>query len=179
MSIVPDTKNWTWVLERPCPECGFDASTWRAEDVGAAIRAQPAVWSGLLQHPRAAERPSAAQWSATEYGCHVRDVFRLFAHRLERMLLEDAPEFENWDQDVTAIEDRYDIQRPNDVLAGLVPAGEHLADVIASVATQQWERTGHRSDGATFTVRTFLLYLLHDPVHHVWDVERGYVELNS
>lgn len=20
--IVPDTKDWTWVLERPCPECG-------------------------------------------------------------------------------------------------------------------------------------------------------------
>ncbi|PVY29285.1 hypothetical protein C7458_10631 [Williamsia muralis] len=26
MAIVPDTKNWTWVLERPCPDCGFDPS---------------------------------------------------------------------------------------------------------------------------------------------------------
>ena len=25
MSITPDTKDWTWVLERPCPECGFEA----------------------------------------------------------------------------------------------------------------------------------------------------------
>ena len=25
MAIVPDTKDWTWVLERPCDECGFDA----------------------------------------------------------------------------------------------------------------------------------------------------------
>jgi hypothetical protein len=24
MTIVPDTKDWTWVLRRPCPECGFD-----------------------------------------------------------------------------------------------------------------------------------------------------------
>ena len=23
--IVPDDKDWTWVLERVCPECGFDA----------------------------------------------------------------------------------------------------------------------------------------------------------
>jgi hypothetical protein len=22
MTIVPDDKDWTWVLERPCPECG-------------------------------------------------------------------------------------------------------------------------------------------------------------
>lgn len=27
MAIVPDTKDWTWVLERACPECGFDASS--------------------------------------------------------------------------------------------------------------------------------------------------------
>jgi hypothetical protein len=23
-AITPDTKDWTWVLERACPECGFD-----------------------------------------------------------------------------------------------------------------------------------------------------------
>ena len=21
--VPPDTKDWTWVLERPCPDCGF------------------------------------------------------------------------------------------------------------------------------------------------------------
>jgi hypothetical protein len=31
--IVPDTKDWTWVLERPCPECGFDASGVRRDEV--------------------------------------------------------------------------------------------------------------------------------------------------
>jgi hypothetical protein len=23
MAIVPDTKDWTWALQRSCPECGF------------------------------------------------------------------------------------------------------------------------------------------------------------
>src|SRR5690242_18838112 len=23
--VVPDTKDWTWTLERPCPDCGFEA----------------------------------------------------------------------------------------------------------------------------------------------------------
>ncbi|HEY5013683.1 MAG TPA: DinB family protein, partial [Acidimicrobiia bacterium] len=32
--ITPDTKDWTWVLERPCPECGFDASAFAREQVG-------------------------------------------------------------------------------------------------------------------------------------------------
>ena len=26
-AITPDDKDWTWVLERPCPECGFDTRT--------------------------------------------------------------------------------------------------------------------------------------------------------
>ena len=33
MPIEPDTKDWTWVLERPCPECGFDASSVSFDDV--------------------------------------------------------------------------------------------------------------------------------------------------
>jgi hypothetical protein len=27
-----------------------------------------------------------------------------------------------------------------------------------------------RSDGAVFTVETFLQYFLHDVIHHLWDV---------
>jgi hypothetical protein len=37
--IVPDDKDWTWVLERRCPECGFAAGTVDVEAVGPSIRA--------------------------------------------------------------------------------------------------------------------------------------------
>jgi hypothetical protein len=33
-------------------------------------------------------RPSDDRWSALEYACHVRDVFRLYDERLEMMLTE-------------------------------------------------------------------------------------------
>mgnify|MGYP000205025455 CR=1 FL=1 len=39
-----------------------------------------------------------------------------------------------------------------------------------SVTGEQWQRPGRRSDGAVFTVDTFSRYLLHDVVHHGWDV---------
>ena len=39
MPIVPDDKDWTWVLERPCPECGFDASTLAPESIAPLLRA--------------------------------------------------------------------------------------------------------------------------------------------
>ena len=47
-----------------------------------------------------------------EYGCHLRDVGRIFGERLELMLDEDEPQFANWDQDETAAVDRYDLQDP-------------------------------------------------------------------
>jgi len=38
------------------------------------------------------------------------------------------------------------------------------------VRPEQWERIGHRSNGAVFTVRTLGIYCLHDLVHHLHDV---------
>jgi hypothetical protein len=40
------------------------------------------------------------------------------------------------------------------------------------VRGDQWQRTGNRSDGKRFTVESFARYMMHDPVHHLWDVSR-------
>jgi hypothetical protein len=173
MAIVPDTKNWTWVLERPCPECGFDATSFPRNEVSAALRENAAAWPALLELPTARERPSEQQWSTLEYGCHVRDVFRLFDKRLQLMLEHDDPLFDNWDQNQTAIQDRYDEQDPFRVAAELQVAGAALADRFDSVPDDAWSRTGRRSDGSLFNLDTFSRYLLHDPVHHLCDMKSG------
>jgi hypothetical protein len=177
MAIVPDDKDWTWVLERPCPECGFDASSVAATEVADLLRENARAWRPLLERPEARERPDDATWSALEYACHVRDVYRLYDRRLALMLTEDDPTFPNWDQDATALEERYGEQDPATVVTDLEAEAEVLAASFDRVAGDQWERTGTRSDGARFTVDTFSRYLVHDPVHHVWDVERGYAAL--
>jgi DinB superfamily len=179
MTITPDTKNWTWVLERRCPECGFDAASVPREELGARLRQNTGTWPELLRDSRVRARPRPDVWSALEYGCHVRDVFALYLRRLDLMLIEDAPQFENWDQDVTAVNDRYAEQDPDEVLAALLDAGERLAARYDRVNGAEWARTGTRSDGATFDVESFGRYLLHDPVHHVWDVRQGYATLGD
>lgn len=170
MAIEPDSKDWTWVLERPCPECGFVAASFARDDVGAMIRANAGEWGRLLAAPDASERVVADRWSALEYACHVRDVFRLYDERLALMLADDDPEFENWDQDAAALADRYGEQDPAVVADELGAAGEALAASFDAVAAGQWERTGRRSDGASFTVESFARYFIHDPIHHVHDV---------
>lgn len=177
MTITPDDKDWTWVLERPCPECGLDVSTLAPSEVPDGVRANAKEWERLLRDPRATTRPSDDRWSALEYGCHVRDVFRIFQTRVATLLEQDDPTFANWDQDVTAVEDRYAEQDPAGVAAEIADDGARVADQIDAVRADQWDRPGGRSDGARFTVGTLVRYMLHDPVHHVWDVERGYDRL--
>jgi hypothetical protein len=170
MTIVPDTKDWTWVLERPCNECGFDSSVYSREDFGALIRDNATSWIGVLQRDDVRERPNDAKWSDLEYACHVRDVYRIFGERLVLMLEQDNPVFQNWDQDETALSDRYDLQDPLTVSTELVSAASTIADLFESVEGPQWSRGGTRSNGSFFTVQTLGTYGLHDPMHHLWDV---------
>jgi hypothetical protein len=179
MPIVPDDKNWTWVLERACPDCGFEAARFDPTRASADIDTNAAEWKVLLAHPKVAQRPDDATWSGLEYACHVRDVFRLYLVRLDLMLQQDGPQFPNWDQDATAVAERYAEQSPTVVADELVTAAVLLADAFAAVRPDQWDRTGFRSDGAAFTVDTFTRYMVHDPVHHVWDVEQGYATLGN
>jgi hypothetical protein len=170
VSIVPDTKDWTWVLQRPCDACGFDAAEFVRDDVGRAIRENAAAWGPLLVDATAGARPRPDKWSALEYACHVRDVLGIFDRRLVLMLAEDDPAFENWDQDATAVAGHYDRQDPEVVARHIVDAADTLASRYDAVDGVQWARSGTRSDGSHFTVETLALYGLHDPIHHLWDV---------
>src|SRR5882724_10390013 len=129
MTIEPDSKDWTWVLERQCPECAFDASTVEPPAVAAMIRANAAAWRSVLSHPDVSRRPAADdRWSALEYACHMRDVFRLYDERLALMLDDDDAHYANWDQDATAVASRYNEQDPAQVGRELSAAADGIAD---------------------------------------------------
>ncbi len=166
----PDTKDWTWILDRPCPDCAYDAATVDRVSIGAAVRANAEEWREVLASPGVTTRPAPTVWSPTEYAAHVRDVHRTFAERIALMLAEDAPRFPNWDQDATAVAERYDKQLPEDVAPALADAAERVAAAYDAVPPDAWGRPGARSDGSTFTVETLGRYHLHDVVHHLWDV---------
>ena len=168
--IVPDTKDWTWTLQRPCPECGFDARSVAARDIPATTLAATAPWAAVLERPGATDRPAPDVWSPLEYACHVRDVCRVFDGRLSLMLEEDGPRFANWDQDETAVAESYAEQDPVVVGTELRAAAATVSATFAGVRDDQWGRTGLRSDGSEFTVLTLGQYFLHDLAHHLVDV---------
>lgn len=172
-AIVPDTKDWTWVLERPCPECGFDPAAQSLDALPARIHDTAMAWSDVLARPAVGVRPEPAVWSPLEYACHVRDVHLVFAERVRLMLEVDEPAFANWDQDATAIESGYGTQDPAEVAVGLIEAAGTVAGLYATVTDATRGHRGRRSDGSVFTVESLGSYHLHDVVHHLHDVGAG------
>ena len=172
MPIEPDVKDWTWVLERPCAECGFTPDVPDAELPGR-IRAAVGTLHRALHDDDVRERPDEATWSKLEYAAHARDVCRVMHERLDAMLRQDHPVFASWDQDATAVDEAYGEQRPPRVAIELDVAAADLADAYASLPDDAWERPGRRSNGSRFTVRSLGVYALHDLEHHAWDVTTG------
>lgn len=175
VAITPDTKDWTWVMTRPCSECGFDPSAVRHADVADRIARSAADWGDALARPDVRVRPDQHTWSVLEYGCHVRDVLRIMRTRLELMLTydeasTDGATFANWDQDLTAIDDRYGEQDSAVVADEIADSAAEFALAYRAVQDDQWHRRGLRSNGSVFTVESFAAYALHDLEHHRVDV---------
>ena len=88
----------------------------------------------------------------------------------ERDAREHRSGFANWDQDETALAERYWEQSADTVRAELAEEGERFAADLDTVRADELSRPGRRSNGSTFTVDTLARYFLHDLVHHVHDV---------
>lgn len=171
--IAPDVKDWTWTLERRCPECGLAAGEVPATDLAAALQQALDRWPRVALRKGAAVRQVHGRWSDLEYACHVRDVCNVFTNRLQLIRDQQDPLFVDWDQDEAARDGKYAQQSPSVVAAELAQAAARLVVGWNSVQNDEWERTGRRTDGSRFTALTLGQYCLHDVAHHGYDVGLG------
>ncbi|WP_420110475.1 DinB family protein [Pseudactinotalea sp.] len=169
-SIEPDGKDWTWVLDRRCDECGFDPAGVTRATLADRLAAGAAGWHERLVADDARRRPFPSVWSPTEYAAHVRDMAGVMVGRLTLILTEEDPSFADWDQDAAALAGDYASEGPGEVAAQVGSAVGELAAAYAAVTQEQWDRPGRRSNGSVFTAYTLGVYALHDLEHHVHDV---------
>lgn len=170
---VPDTKDWTWVVERRCPDCGFDPAAVSPEQIPAIVADVADRFVRAVERPDAIVRPAPQTWSTIEYGQHVADVMEVMTDRL-RLILDaggaDAA-FDDWDQDVAAVQKEY-WQANAHVTAILIKERAAAArKAWEEPVGDQWNWPGVRSNGSVFTAATLGLYFAHDLVHHAHDVD--------
>jgi hypothetical protein len=137
------------------------------------MRRAVATLLSALDRPDARQRPEPQVWSPAEYACHVRDMCRVFGARLALMRATTDPLFANWDQDETALAERYWEQDAGTVARELREESDRLLADFATVDGQEWQRPGRRTDGTLFTIDSLARYMAHDAIHHAWDVTEG------
>ncbi|MHA3702017.1 DinB family protein [Jatrophihabitans sp. YIM 134969] len=167
----PETTDWTFVIETPCAECGFDpAGVDVHHGLGERITTAAATLARAAQAPGGSDRPAPLVWSPVEYAAHVRDTCTVFGGRVDLMRAEDGVRFPNWDQDAAAVEGRYWELDPADLAGDLTAGAAAIAARFAELGASEWAHRGLRSNGSAFTVETLAVYFLHDLEHHVHDV---------
>lgn len=170
-----DDKDWTWVLDRTCAECGYDAHALDRDQLAGRMRAVGGAWRELLGRGPAVSRLRDGDdrtWTPLQYGCHVRDVFELFEERTRSMLKKrKPPTFKDWNQETAAEHGDYAGQDPGKVAYTLASNAGKYADVLDRVDADEWAKEGSRSDGARFSVESLARYALHDIEHHLWDAQ--------
>lgn len=172
--IEPDPVDWSWVLERPCADCGFRQEDVAADGIPRIVRDAGRRYAAVLGRVDVRSRPAEGVWSPLEYACHVRDVCSVMQARLEQILAGEgvAPvHFANWDQDAAAVEQRYWASDPATVRTELERAFEAAAVAFERPRSHEWDWVGIRGDGHAFTALSLGRYLVHDLVHHLWDVK--------
>lgn len=165
-----------------CEECGFDADSLSPADVTTSLRSFAKRYRAPLTRFLPAEdgdtivrqRPDPSTWSALEYACHMRDVFDVYATRVQRTLVEDTPTFESMDRDERAQRDRYNEQDPGKVADQLADNAERLAGLLDGVDADNWQRTAITPypEPAPRTLLWMARHVVHEGSHHLLDVGR-------
>jgi hypothetical protein len=172
---MSDPRDWTIVLREPCSECGADVRNIPSTHLSTQLHDSIETWVDILTGPGAdprvlTKRSAPTTWSATEYASHVADVMDVMQQRIFMMISEDNPTFASFDPDAAA--PGYAANSPEQAAALLTGASNRLGEVFDSMAPPLWDKTGKRGDGAAFTVLSLSQYMMHDNLHHLFDVQR-------
>lgn len=110
-------------------------------------------------------RPSKDEWSPREIVHHLADSEMTSAIRLRRLLVEDSPQIEGYDEQEFARRLHYD--RPiEDSLEALRAARTTSAQILERISDDDWNRAGTHSERGHYSVETWLeIYAAHAHDH--------------
>jgi hypothetical protein len=111
-------------------------------------------------------RPGPEEWTAREVVHHMADSEMTAAIRLRRLIAEDAPTIQGYDQEDYAQRLFY-AERPIDASVGAVAAARQTtAEILDRLDEQQWARGGTHTESGPYGVKAWLeIYAAHAHDH--------------
>jgi hypothetical protein len=110
--------------------------------------------------------PIEGKWSACEIVQHLADSETIAAHRLRRLLVEDSPVIQGYDQDYYAAKLRYNERDIVPAVAAFRSARETTAQLFPLMSEEDWQRRGSHSESGSYGVEDWLrIYAAHAHNH--------------
>jgi S-DNA-T family DNA segregation ATPase FtsK/SpoIIIE len=146
-------------------------------DIAPSLRALATRYDEVLyDHDPTALRahPLHNVWSALEYACHMRDVYRVQRERVLLALDKTEPAFAPMRRDERVVEERYNDQPPREVAREVREAAAALAATLVSLDDGAWSRTGiyNYPERRVRTVEWIGRHTVHEGEHHLRDIDR-------
>jgi hypothetical protein len=109
--------------------------------------------------------PAAGGWTPRMIAHHVADAELTGGVRLRRLLAEETPRIESYDQEVYS--GRLHYERPLAASKALIAAvTESNAELLESLSEEEWTRAGVHEESGTYTLETWLgIYAEHSHAH--------------
>lgn len=95
-------------------------------------------------------------WGAVEILAFLRDWDEVFSDRLNQILAEPEPEFDEEDPDLWSIERDYHAEDPNTVVIQFRQGREQLVARLSGLSEPEWERTARIPGGDVVTLEALV-----------------------
>ena len=123
--------------------------------------------------------PIPGKWSAREIVHHLGDSETTSAWRLRKLLVEDNPLIQGYDQDEFAIKLRYNERDMAPALEAFRCARETTMQVIRQMSEEDWQRAGTHTESGAYTTEDWLRIYAKHAHNHADQIRRLRDELGS
>ena len=110
--------------------------------------------------------PIAGKWSACEIVHHLADSESMSAIRLRKLLVEQNPVIQGYDQEAFAVRLRYNDRDPTPALEVFRGARATTTQLLRAMSEQDWTRPGWHTEAGLYSPERWLeIYSVHAHDH--------------
>jgi DinB superfamily len=117
-------------------------------------------------------RPLPGKWTAREIIHHLADSETASAQRLRKLLAEDKPVIQGYDQDQFAILLKYNQRDTGPALDAFRAARATTAQLLEIMSDDDWQREGEHSESGRYTTEKWLVIYAEHAHDHAAQIRR-------
>jgi hypothetical protein len=151
----------------------------RRDELISRYREGPAIVEAVVAGLRDDEldhAPADGGWSARQVIHHLADSEMTSAVRLRKLLAEDAPEIQGYDQEEFARRLHYDSRPVGPSLAALRGTRDNTATILDRLGEEEWARAGIHTESGPYSVERWLEIYASHAHDHAEQIERAVAE---